>query len=113
MKKLLLLSLAILGFTSFTNAQTYCTTGLYTTGCSDGDNIDDFTLGAFTHLGTGCSGGGYNNYTSMNITITQNIPQNLTVSSTYANGGESLKLWIDFNADGDFNDAGENIYTSS
>lgn len=90
----------------------YCTTNLYSTGCTSNDDIDDFSLGSFSHLGTGCGGtGGYNDFTSQTVEVTLTLPQNLTVTTNYTST-ESFKIFIDYNGDQDFTDAGEEVYVS-
>ncbi len=111
MKKVLLL-VAVLAFWMPSNGQ-YCTTNLYTSGCAAfADDLNDFTLGSFTDLATGCTGvNAYNDFTNKTIVVTQTFPQYLEVSSSYVSG-ESLKLFIDYNNDQDFDDPGEEVYVS-
>ena len=111
MNKFLLFSFMLTLWAASSQAQSYCTTGLYTSGCTSGDDIDDFSLGSFTDTATGCSGtGSYNDFTSDTITVTNTVPQPLEVTNNY--GGLTLRLFVDFNTDGDFDDVGEEIYVS-
>lgn len=90
-------------------------------GCIVGEYIDDFILSdmndveLITHLGTGCSSNnGYSDYTKSNALTTE-----LIAGSTYhfevAVGGNNqhLRIWIDFNGDGSFDNNTELIYTST
>jgi len=86
-------------------AQTYCTP-LYGTGCTDGDEIASFTLtGAagtsIIHTGTGCSTGGYGNFTSMTVSMTPGSSYSGSVTTSYTSL-ESYRIWIDFNDNGTF-----------
>jgi hypothetical protein len=73
MKKLLLYFNLMLGFTLLSPSAMaqYCTTGLYTTGCAVGDQINTFTVGAYSNANTGCSIGSFGDYTADTLTIAQ------------------------------------------
>ena len=94
-------------------AQSYCTTGLYSSGTSFGDEITIFTVGSFTKNSTGLSGGsaGYADFTSDTIMLNQSLayPLSLTYGPTYSQGSA---VWIDYNDDGDFDDTGEHLYST-
>ena len=105
--KRLLLVFSLLACWVSGSSQTYCTTGLYTIGCTATDDIDDFSFGSFSQTGTGCSAGAYADYTSTPIVVTQSnnyIP--LTATTNYV-GSEWFGVWVDWNDDGDFDDSGE------
>jgi len=107
-----LLALVALTFGYGAQAQTYCTTNLYTTGCTVGDQIDGFSVGSFTSTtSSGCSAGNFGNYTTSTITLAQGSVNLATVTHgpIYSQGAA---IWIDFNNDGDFTDAGEHIWSS-
>ena len=80
--------------------------------CSFGDQIDNFsTTGAITNiadLGTGCSPGDYRSSTQT-LTIDAGGSFNFTmaVNSPWDQG---LAIYIDFNQDGDYDDAGEEVF---
>ncbi len=110
MKKLLLLLFSLSLAPAFGQ---YCETGLYTSGCSFGDEIDDFMFGSFIDTATGCASGtatAYGNYTADTLSITHTIPTPVMVTANYT--GQSVKIWIDFNDDQDFDDPGEEIMNS-
>ncbi|HEX6914882.1 MAG TPA: GEVED domain-containing protein, partial [Chitinophagaceae bacterium] len=102
-------------------AQTYCAppaVNLYTTGCTDPDNIESFsTTGGSTNItnnNTGCStpSTAYTYFSSMTHTAVQGT----TVNFSFTNGAsftEYYKIWVDFNANGTLDDAGELVYTNS
>jgi hypothetical protein len=94
----------------------YCSPS-FTTGCTYGDQIQSVstTGGAsnFTNNNTGCSTGSYTNYTtSMSCSQIQGqtITINMTAGSAYT---QQFGVWIDWNADNDFADAGENVYLTA
>ena len=95
-------------------SQTYCTTNLYSTGCAFGDEFEGFKLSNFSDTNTGCSLNGYADYTATsNIQLTHQNSYTLTARTSYMFGGEYFGIYIDFNDDGDFFDAGEFIMASS
>lgn len=108
MKRLLLFCL--FGFWTISHAQTYCTSSLYTNGCSFGDDLDGITLGSYSQTGTPCSPGGYADYTSTAIPIiVSSTPYTFTATTNYTSASEYVGVWIDWNDDGDFDDTGEFI----
>lgn len=65
-----------------------------------------------SNLGTGYSAGGYADYTSQSVTQVQTMSVSFTIDhSTYSNFGTGI--WVDWNQDGDFTDAGEKVFTST
>ena len=87
-------------------------TPYYSTGTTYGDFINRVQLGTIdnTPAGTGSAGGpSYNDYyATVSTTLQAGTNQNLTVTvGTY--GGQTVAAWIDYNADGDFADAGESL----
>jgi hypothetical protein len=107
-KKLLLLFMSV--FALGANAQTYCSP-TYTTGCSVGDDINDVFIGTFSDIGTGCSPGNYYVATSDTIYIQQTAPTSIEFTSNYST--QYFAIWGDWNNDGDWDDAGEHLWSSS
>lgn len=112
----------LLGFTVFIAcellpfqglSQTYCTTNLYTFGCSFGDDIDNFSFSNVTQTSTGCPSGavGYSAFLSDTIVVNQGLSYTLSITSNYSN--QFFAIWIDTNNDGDFEDSGEFIWAST
>ncbi|GAA0890894.1 hypothetical protein GCM10009122_05730 [Fulvivirga kasyanovii] len=52
---------------------------------------------------------GYSDYTSISATVVQGGSETLVVTPQYTWAGSRAKAWIDWNKDGDFNDAGEEV----
>lgn len=58
--------------------------------------------------------GGYYDFTSISTDLSVGSSTNITLSPGFSGQvyNEYWKIWIDFNKDGDFTDAGEQVYTS-
>ncbi len=111
MKRMYALLLLLLGVSFGAQAQTYCTTNLYTTGCTFGDYIDNATLNNVNQSATGCSTNGYADYTSDTILVQQTAQLSIGLTTGYS--GQWFAIWVDANNDGDFDDAGEHLWSSS
>ena len=83
----------------------YCTPA---PGSQDGNGIVNFTMGTINNT-TGSEAGYYGNYTALSTNVTQlaSVPFSVTYATGYTYG---TKIWIDLNRDGDFVDAGEEVY---
>lgn len=67
-------------------------------------------VSANVQTGTAAYSNGYQDYTSLTpAQQPQNAAMNITAKTNGTTGG-SWKAWVDWNRDGDFNDAGEEIY---
>lgn len=87
----------------------YCTTS--TNPHANTEVIGRVQFGMIDNTSTGIEG--YQNFTQF-ITVAgtgSSIPFTVTGDGTYP--GDQLLIWIDFNQDGDFDDAGENVYSST
>ncbi|MEI6124313.1 MAG: GEVED domain-containing protein [Bacteroidota bacterium] len=71
------------------------------------------TTGGSTNItnNTGFSPNGYGNYTGMVVTQLQTGVINFTLTQT--GGSAYFGIWVDWNNDGDFLDAGENVYLNN
>lgn len=109
MKKILLLGFMSLGFGAF--AQTYCTPQY--DGCDGGDQINSFEIpsASFSHLNTGCSTNAYADFTTQ--TISMNAGLNYPFSVTHNYGSQNIRIWIDFNNDGNFDDSAPELVASA
>jgi len=114
----LLLTSLILAASLHANAQ-YCTSGLYSYGCYYLDYINSVsTTGGSTNISNtnnGCPSSytGYSNYTSLTpVTVQVGGTFNLTVVNN-PSYSEWYAIYIDYNGDGDWLDAGETVYTST
>lgn len=103
-----------------TSTSCYCAS--YAIG-SDGSDITNVTLGNLNSTSTCSSTGGtgsmpnlYSNYTSTaSATLTRDskVPFSLTVGNCSYPSNAYAKAYIDWNIDGDFTDAGEEVYVSN
>lgn len=80
-----------------------------TTGTSDGDFIDGVVLGSINNTGTGSNGGPtYNDYTAQSTDLERGTAQSITITGgDYA--PDNYAAWIDWNQDGDWDDANEKL----
>lgn len=110
MKNFLLVGFLITGFLS--SAQTYCTPA-FASGCSGGDMIDSFTIpgAGFNHADTGCSVDSYGDFTSMTINLNAGLNYDFSVKHGYSD--QNVRIWIDFNNDGTFDDAAPELVASA
>ncbi|MCD9617530.1 GEVED domain-containing protein [Chryseobacterium gleum] len=110
MRNFLLVGFLITGFLS--SAQSYCTPQ-FASGCDGGDMIDSFKIPAagFDHSNTGCSTNAYGDYTSMTINLNAGLSYDFSVKHNYSN--QNVRIWIDFNNDGTFDDAAPELAASA
>lgn len=64
---------------------------------------------------TSASSGGYGDFTTQSTTVTKGTAYNITITPTWTGTvyNEGYSVWIDYNQDGDFTDAGEQVFTQS
>lgn len=79
----------------------YCTAGA---GCDE--HISNVNIGSINNT-SGCSAGGYGNYTGLSTAIARGMSYSLTVTNGTSYSGDECSLWIDWNQDKDFYDPGE------
>lgn len=110
MKKLL--SVSLFALTLSVSAQSYCVPE-FASGCDYGDQITSFIIpgAGFSHLDTGCSSGSYGDYTSQTINLSAGVNYPFTVTHDYLN--QKVKMWVDFNNDGTFDETTELIASGS
>jgi len=72
-------------------------------GCTNGDGIEDFVLNTITHMGSGCSPGGFGDFTNMQTNLVPGGSYSMSVSSNYAN--QYVSLWIDMDANYNFDNS--------
>jgi len=91
----------------------FCTP-TYSIACSSGDYIENFSFNTLVNNTSGCSGNA-NNYTYYvgAPTTTVNLGSSYPISmQAGASWGQGFGVWIDYNQNGSFADAGEFVYTS-
>ncbi|WP_291720596.1 GEVED domain-containing protein [Bernardetia sp.] len=59
------------------------------------------------------SNGGYADFTNLSTTLTKGTSYTITIDPAWSGRtySEAYNVWIDYNQDGDFNDAGEEVYS--
>jgi hypothetical protein len=75
----------------------YCTENLYTTGCIDGDGLTHFEVSDLMHAQSGCSPGGYGDFTAMSTDLARGYAYQVTLMSGYSD--QYVSLWVDFDDD--------------
>lgn len=80
----------------------YCTENLYVFGCAEGDGLIHFELRDIVNADSGCSNGGYGDFTFMSTELPRGYVYQVTMQSGYSN--QYVSLWIDFNDDFSFGD---------
>ena len=90
------------------NSACYCAAGATSTAF---EKISNVTFGTINNNST--STAGYENFLtqSTNVIAGQTLPISVSISGGFSS--DQVLVWIDFNQDGDFTDAGENVYTSA
>jgi len=82
-------------------------------GYVDGDGITNFTLGTINNTSPSESMVYYENYTDQVAEIGQGVSKQFSISfHTYSNA-YATKIWVDWNNDLDFDDAGEEVYSGT
>ena len=75
--------------------------------------IQKVVLGTISNTSTG--GNGYSDYTSISTDLTKGSSNTITITPKWTGTvySEGYGVWIDYNQDGDFSDAGETVWTKA
>ncbi len=93
----------------------YCV-GNYTVACSSNDFIESVEMNNIDNTGTGCNGnlGNYIAHPATgNLTTTLQAGNSYDLFLTTGTFAQGFGVWIDYNRDNDFDDAGEFVYSVS
>lgn len=97
----------------FVNFQSCSCSPTYTNLCSSGDYINNFSFNTLSKQNSGCNGNANNYILDTSVTTSVVIGNSYSISmqsgATYAQG---FGVWIDYNQNGLFSDAGEFVYAS-
>ncbi|MBE0661099.1 MAG: carboxypeptidase regulatory-like domain-containing protein [Bacteroidales bacterium] len=86
----------------------YCTEGLYSIGCVEGDGLNYFELNTILNLASGCSENGYGDFTALLTDIARGYDHAVFFASGFSD--QHLSLWLDFNDNYEF-EASERLLT--
>jgi hypothetical protein len=118
MKKIYLLKLVALfvfcGFATFTSQNAYgqyCTTGLYSTGCTLDDRIDLVIFNTINNPTSNCPAGGFSDFTSISTSVQTGQPISITIGAGPFES-QQFSVWIDLNNDQVF-DASERLFATT
>jgi len=84
-------------------------------GCEYGENINDFVMedAGIEHYASGCSNNAYGDFTSNNYLLgTLQAGQTYPFTITHEAENMFVKIWIDLNDNGSFEDEGELLFSS-
>ncbi len=105
---------------SYSSSTNFTTTEVQLNYCaSNGNNTSDEFISRVQlenlDNSTGASTGGYGDFTSQVANLTKDVSSTITVTPTWTGTvyNEAYSVWIDYNKDGDFGDAGEQVWTQS
>lgn len=87
---------------------TYCTASANSTA---DERIGRVQLGTINNLSTGTAG--YENFTAISTNLVRGTANTITITPTWTGTvyREAYRVYIDYNRDGDFTDAGESVYS--
>ncbi len=105
---------------AYSSSITFTTTEQSIDYCSsNGNNATEEYIGNVTIANinntTTNSPGGYGDYTSLIANVTQDESVSISITPVWAGTvyNEGYSVWIDYNKDGDFTDAGEQVFTQA
>ena len=96
-------------------------TGVLTYCASNGNNTNDEYIGRVqlntidNSSGVGTTSTGYSDFTGISTNLSVSTGYTITITPTWPGTvyNEGYSVWIDYNQDGDFTDAGEQVYTQT
>ena len=105
---------------SYSTSVNFTTTEVQLSYCaSNGQIITDeyisrVQLGSIDNV-SGASTGGYADFTSQSTVLTKGVSNTITITPTWTGTlyNEAYAVWIDYNKDGDFTDAGEQVFAQA
>lgn len=100
----------VVAVTTLSNTLTYCTSQ----GNSTADErIGKVVFGSINNTSTGTAG--YENFTTLSTSVNKSSAYTITITPTWTSTvySEGYAVFIDYNQDGDFADAGETVWTKT
>lgn len=104
---------------AYSSSVNFTTTEVTLTYCaSQGNNVSDEYIGRVqleTIDNTSGSGGGYSDFTNLSTNLAKGSSSTITVTPFWTGTvyAEGYAVWIDYNQDGDFTDAGELVWSQA
>jgi len=104
---------------SYSSSVNFTTTAVQLNYCaSQGNNVSDEYIGRVqleSIDNTSGSGNGYSDFTNISTNLAKNGNVTITVTPVWTGTvyAEGYSVWIDYNQDGDFTDAGEQVWTQA
>ena len=104
---------------NYSSTKTFTTSEVQLNYCgSQGNNVNDeyisrVQLGSIDN--SSGAGNGYSDFTNLSTSLSKNVSSTISITPTWTGTqyNEAYSVWIDYNQDGDFNDAGEQVFTHS
>ncbi|HRG57764.1 MAG TPA: FG-GAP-like repeat-containing protein, partial [Bacteroidia bacterium] len=89
----------------------------YNNLCSSGDYISNVSVNTLVNNTGGCSGHQFN-FTAVptsttSTTLTRGSSYNISITPNGGSFAQGIGVWMDFNQDNDYNDAGEFVYSAA
>ncbi len=85
----------------------FCDAG---SSATNGEYISNVTVGSINNTTASL---GYADYTNLSTSMTIDAPHSITVTAGSPYQADQVLIWIDWNNDSDFDDADENVFTST
>ncbi len=85
----------------------YCSADGGTSNTTSYEYISGVEIGTINNTGTGADE--YSDYTAISTSVTIGEAQSITITIARWYSGDDIGVWIDWNQDGDFDDADENV----
>ncbi|QSE97887.1 S8 family serine peptidase [Fulvivirga lutea] len=105
---------------SYTSSTNFATTEVQLNYCAaNGNSVSDeyisrVQVGGINNASSAGTGG-YQDFTSVSTSLAKGEPHTITITPTWTGSlyNEAYGVWIDYNKDGDFTDAGEQVFAQS
>ena len=104
---------------NYSSTESFTTTNTQLSYCaSQGNNVNDEYIGR-VQIGTidnsSGSGNGYSDFTNLSTGLDKDASATITITPTWTGTqyNEGYSVWVDYNQNGDFTDAGEQVFTQT
>lgn len=104
---------------NYSSTESFTTTNTQLSYCaSQGNNVNDEYIGR-VQIGTidnsSGSGNGYSDFTNLSTSLDKDASTTITITPTWTGTqyNEGYSVWVDYNQNGDFTDAGEQVFTQT